>query len=184
MNNPRADRPTSLTIRGLAERLGVAPMSLYRHVRDKEDLLGEVVDVLLDGLWQPAVPESNARAWIAEASDRLRRFLVEQPAALHVYLRRPLVSPVALVRMDALLRVLRRICRTDQDAQAAYAAIHTDTVGFAALEAAPAGRRPDRGPSRTTGAIVGRLHISRPVRARPCLPARRYRAPGEGQLIN
>lgn len=35
-----------------------------------------------------------------------------------------------------MLRVLRRICATDQEAQAAYAAIHTYTIGFAALEAA------------------------------------------------
>jgi AcrR family transcriptional regulator len=126
----------SLTIRGLAERLGVAPMSLYRHVRDKEDLLAEVVDELLGGVWQPAARKADPRAWIADAADRLRRFLVEQPAALHVYLRRPVTSPAALARMEAMLRVLREICATDQEAQAAYAALHTYTVGFAALEAA------------------------------------------------
>lgn len=128
----------SLTIRGLADRLGVGPMSLYRHVRDKEDLLNEVADELLAVRWQPKAAETKMRAWIDEAADRLRRFLVEQPAALHVYLRRPVTSPAALARMDAMLRVLRRICRTDQDTRAAYAAIHTYTVGFAALEAARA----------------------------------------------
>jgi AcrR family transcriptional regulator len=126
----------SLTIGGLAERLGVAPMSLYRHVRDKEDLLAEVVDELLDGVWQPAARKTDQHRWIADAADRLRRFLVEQPAALHAYLRRPVTSPAALARMDAMLGVLRRICATDQEAQAAYAALHTYTVGFAALEAA------------------------------------------------
>ncbi len=125
-----------LTIRGLADRLGVGPMSLYRHVKDKEDLLGEVVDVLLEDRWQPRTRRTDPRTWISDAADRLRRFLVEQPAALHVYLRRPVVSPTALVRMDAMVAMLRRICHTDERALAAYAAIHTYTVGFAALEAA------------------------------------------------
>ena len=32
-----------MTIHSLAAELGVAPMSLYRHIRDKDDLLDEVV---------------------------------------------------------------------------------------------------------------------------------------------
>ena len=36
-----------MTIRSLAAGLGVSPMSLYQHVRDKDDLIDEVVDRLL-----------------------------------------------------------------------------------------------------------------------------------------
>jgi hypothetical protein len=89
-------------------------------------------------VWRPAAAQSDPWAWIAEAADRLRGFLVDQPAALHVYLRRPVTSPAALARMEEILGVLRRRCGSDEDARAAYAAIHTYTVGFAALEAARA----------------------------------------------
>lgn len=128
-----------MSIRSLAGSLGVAPMSLYRHIRDKDDLLDEVVDRLLAGVWRPAGGEDDWQAWITEAASRLRDFLVSQPAALHVYLRHPVVSPAAIDRMNAIMSVLRRTGIDEQMARSAYGTLHTYTVGFAALEAARAG---------------------------------------------
>lgn len=125
-----------LSIRNLAALLNVSPMALYRHVENKEDLLDEVVSRLLAERWRPTSAEDDWRSWIIEAADRLRRFLVEVPAALHVYLRRPVVSPTALQRMDTCLRVLSSGLNDDARARSAYAAIQTYTIGFAALEAA------------------------------------------------
>lgn len=127
-----------MTIRGLAAELGVAPMSLYRHVRDKDDLLNEVVDRLLTTAWQPRSSEHDWRTWIAEAADTLRHFLVTQPAALRVYLSHPVVSPTAITRMRAMMRVLRHATGSEYQARRGYAAIQTYTVGFAALEASRA----------------------------------------------
>jgi AcrR family transcriptional regulator len=39
-----------LTMRVLADRLGVSPMSVYRHVESKEDLLRRIPDSLLAGV--------------------------------------------------------------------------------------------------------------------------------------
>ncbi len=140
-----AGRYEEMTIRSLARALGVGPMSLYRHVRDKDDLLGEVVDRLLAAVWQPACDPGDWHAWVAEAADRLRRFLVDQPAALHVYLSHPVVSPAAIARMNAMMDVLRRAVGEEEAAGHAYAAIHTYTIGFAALEASRAGWTSDDG---------------------------------------
>ncbi|HVC77618.1 MAG TPA: TetR/AcrR family transcriptional regulator [Candidatus Micrarchaeaceae archaeon] len=131
-----------MTIRSLAAELGVAPMSLYRHVRDKDDILDEVVDRLLAPVWSPAARESDWEEWISEAANNLRRFLVTQPAALHVYLRHPVVSPAAVSRMNAMMDVLRQGLAGEESARRAYAAIHTYTVGFAALESSRAGWAP------------------------------------------
>ena len=131
-----------MSIRSLAADLGVAPMTLYRHVDDKDDLLDEVVDRLLARSWNPSLPRDNWRAWITQAADKLRRFLVTQPAALHVYLRHPVVSPAAVTRMNAMMDVLRQGMRDEARARRAYAAIHTYTLGFAALEAGRAGWTP------------------------------------------
>ena len=120
-------------------------MSLYHHVRDKDDLLDEVVDRLLVRAWKPRAGPTDWRAWVVEAADRLRRFLVAQPAALHVYLAHPVVSPAAVTRMEAVMAVLRQALGDEQAAQRAYAAIHTYTIGFAALEASRAGWDPARG---------------------------------------
>lgn len=124
-----------LTIRGLAAEMGVAPMSLYRHVRDKDDIIDEVVERLLSRVWRPRTDTSDWKTWIAEAADKLRHFLVTQPAALHVYLSHPVVSPAALARMEAMLEVLGEVSGSDEGARRAYAALQTYTIGFAALEA-------------------------------------------------
>lgn len=124
-----------MTIRSLAAGLGVSPMALYRYIRGKDDLLGEVVDRLLAGSWRPALPPDGSRAWLTEAAVKFRHFLVSQPAALHVYLQHPVASPAALERMAAVIDVLHRAGLDDQAAGRAYGALHTYTIGFAALEA-------------------------------------------------
>ena len=134
-----------MTIRGLAAQLGVAPMSLYRHIRDKDDLLGEVVDRLLARAWRPSAATDDWQAWLIEAAAKLRHFLVSQPAALHVYLSHPVVSPAAIERMNTMLDVLRRTGADEETARRAYGALHTYTIGFAALEASRAGWVPDSG---------------------------------------
>ncbi len=133
-----AGRYKQLTIRSLAAQLGVAPMTLYRHVRDKEDLLGDVVDRLLARSWEPVTPTTDTWAWVVEAADRLRRFLVEHPAALHVFLSHPVTSPTAMARLTAMLKVLQEGGLDESSAREVYLAVHTYTLGFAALEASRA----------------------------------------------
>jgi TetR/AcrR family transcriptional regulator, tetracycline repressor protein len=136
----------TMTIRRLAARLNVAPMTLYGHVKDKDDLLGEVVDRLLAARWKSAVSKSDWGRWITSVADRLRKFLVSEPAALQVYLRGPVTTPSAIRRMEEMLSVLELATGDRDSAQRAYAAIHTYTVGFAALEASRStwGRRGGR----------------------------------------
>jgi AcrR family transcriptional regulator len=131
----REGRYEQMTIRSLAAELGVGPMSLYRHVRDKDDLLLEVTDELLEKAWKPRAARHNWQVWIAEAAERLRRLLVSQPAALHTYLRQPVVTPTAMVRMKVMLAVLGDAGFDEPSAHRAYGAIHTYTIGFAALQA-------------------------------------------------
>ncbi len=131
-----------MTIRSLASDLGVSPMSLYRHVRDRDDLLDEVADQLLAKAWRPRRKTADMWSWIADAAERLRQLLVSQPAVLHVYLSHPVVSPAAIARMDEMLRVLRETGFDEAAAQRAYAAIHTYTIGFAALQASRANWSP------------------------------------------
>jgi AcrR family transcriptional regulator len=163
-----------LTIRGLAADLGVSPMALYHHVRDKDDLLDEIVDRLLARAWKPRADPADWQTWIIEAADRLRQLLVAQPAALHVYLTHPVASPAALARMDSVMRVLRQTLGDEQPAQRAYAAIHTYTVGFAALEASRSGWQPPQGsrPSSVEAGSDPNQESDRPVSQNPQLVQR------------
>ncbi len=174
-----------MSIRSLAASLGVAPMSLYRHIRDKDDLLGEVTDRLLAGSWRPAAAEEDWQAWITEAASRLRDFLVSQPAALHVYLSHPVVSPAAIDRMNAMMSVLHRAGLSEEAARSAYGALHTYTIGFAALEASRAWLRPrprghPRRGCRPPRPAACRLHHHRAVHPGPALPAPGNQQPRRG----
>ena len=163
-------------MRSLAASLGVAPMSLYRHIRDKDDLLSEVTDRLLADAWRPAAAEDDWQAWIIEAASRLREFLVSQPAALHVYLRHPVVSPAAIDRMNAMMSVLRRTGVSEETARSAYGALHTYTVGFAARSLASRLDPRQRG-HRQPRPAARRVHHHRAVHQGPALPASGNREP-------
>jgi TetR/AcrR family tetracycline transcriptional repressor len=124
-----------MTIRSLASSLGVAPMSLYRHIQDRDDLLDEITDRLLSKTWRAKKTGEDWREWIIDAAKRFRQLLVTQPAVLHVYLSHPVASAVALERMDVVIGVLRDAGFGDEEANRIYAVLHTYTIGFSALEA-------------------------------------------------
>ena len=134
----RAGELETLSIRSLASDLGVAPMSIYNHVRDKDDLLEEVVDRLLEACWEPTATPTDWVAWVREAAERLRELLITEPAALHVYLAHPVTTPNAVTRMETTLQVLSAGGFSPEAAERAYAAVHTYTIGFAALESSRA----------------------------------------------
>jgi AcrR family transcriptional regulator len=93
-------------MRNLAEELGTAPMSLYRHVRNREDLLDGVNRLALESL-QLEIPAGGAwkeRTLIWMHS--LRRELHAHPAVAPLLRLRGSLAPTLLNVLDALLRVL------------------------------------------------------------------------------
>ncbi len=79
----------------------------------------------------------------------MRRLLVDEPGALYVYLRHPVISPTATRRMELMLKILREAGYDTASSKTAYMAIQTYTVGFAALQTSRAGWTPPQGTSRT-----------------------------------
>jgi len=148
-----------MTIRSLAADLDVAPMSLYRYIRDKDDLMDEVVEeLLIQSQPMPAI-KGPWQARLTAAAEGLRRLLVEEPGALYVYLRHPVVTPTAIRRMEMMLKILRETGYDAASSKSAYLAIQTYTVGFAALEASRAGWVP---PEKTSGTANELLAMTSP----------------------
>lgn len=127
-------RYREMSIRNLAAELGVAPMTLYGHIKNRDDLLDAVVDRLLDKGWEPEVSTDDWRAWVIDATLRFHDLLATEPAALHIYLTRPVTAPTALRRMFATIDALKGAGLGPDECTNAYATIHTYTIGFAALE--------------------------------------------------
>ena len=79
----------ALTIRGVAEACGLSPMGVYRHVRDKDDLLDRVVDAVVG----PALEDLQVSgAWDQQVADLfryLRRLNLEHPGIAVLCVLRP-----------------------------------------------------------------------------------------------
>jgi TetR/AcrR family tetracycline transcriptional repressor len=125
----------SLTMRQLADQLGVAPNSIYSHFRDKaalvdavlDDLLAEIADpVIGSGAWQDGVI-----ALMARSRDTLLR---HAPLLPHLF-SRPMRGPQASRLAEATLALLEQGGIRGPDAVAGLRAILTYTFGSVALDA-------------------------------------------------
>jgi AcrR family transcriptional regulator len=96
----------AVTLRRLADRLGVTPMALYRHVAGKDDLLDGMADLLYAEL---DVPEPTGDWWdeLAALARSTRRVLLAHPTAAPLFAR-PLSGPSSWRLADALLGTLQR----------------------------------------------------------------------------
>jgi len=83
------DGVDALTIRGVAEACGLSPMGVYRHVRDKDDLLDRAVDAVVG----PGLRDLDASgSWdqqVAELFRHLRRLLLDHPGIAVLCVLRP-----------------------------------------------------------------------------------------------
>jgi AcrR family transcriptional regulator len=130
----------AVTMHAVAQRLGVTPMALYRHVDGKQALLDGLVERLLTGypLPSPDVPWPGRLTAVAEA---VRATAKQHPAVFPLLLTRPAVTPAARVVRDFVQAALREAGLAEADAARAERLISTAVLGFAASEAAGRFRR-------------------------------------------
>lgn len=109
----------ALSMRRVAERLGVGTMSLYRHVPSKAELLDVMVDRAMAEVVGPddgAAPTADDRGWRArlERVAHVNHRLYERhPWLLSVFLGRPPLGPGVVAKYDAELRTLEGIGLSD-----------------------------------------------------------------------
>ena len=74
----------AVSLRRLAQELGVTPMALYRHVRDKQDLINAMTEVVLDGIDTTAGlrPEMTWTERMRLAIDNYKEQIDARPLAL------------------------------------------------------------------------------------------------------
>lgn len=72
----------SLTMQRLATRLGAAPMSLYNHVKNKEDLLGAVSERIWAEIAASAPADDEAATWLVALGRAIRDAGRRRPNAL------------------------------------------------------------------------------------------------------
>lgn len=131
-----------LTMRGLAERLGSGVMSLYWHVRNKEDVL----DLALDGVLAYAPAEEDVGDWrggiVAMVEDWRRIMLAHQWSG--VLLPSRALGPNMLVRLEFLSQSLKKAGVPAADTNAAIWSVWNYVMGATAMRAGFGPSREDR----------------------------------------
>ena len=140
------DGYAALTMRALAQRCGVPTMTLYRHVRDKEDLLGALADRVLGQLQLPEPGELSWQEELAAVFRSVHDLLVKNPDIAEIAARQPVAGEAAYRGAEIVLEALRRAGIEGEAAASAFATLFAFTLGFVQqqlLSAAPGnlGRR-------------------------------------------
>lgn len=123
----------ALSMRRLARALGTAPMSLYRHVRDKDELLELVVDALASRL--PLPPDDAPwEETIAESLRAMRRILLDHPGMVSFVTHRALFTSSVLDTLERMLTALRQAGLSEREAARCYSTLWSLTLGSVLLE--------------------------------------------------
>jgi TetR/AcrR family tetracycline transcriptional repressor len=126
--------PDSLTMRAVAARLGCAPMSLYRHVADREQLLDLVLGEMLDEVrLTPATGEWRRDA--AALARAIRMVLLRRPNLTVLLTSRAGRGRASLASLEHALRIFRTGGFGPRDAVLCNHALGNYVAGAALWEA-------------------------------------------------
>jgi len=120
----------ALTMRTLAEMLGVAPMALYRHVANRNDL----IDAMVDAIFLEVGVPSGGGDWKTSMRKRavaVRDALTRHPWAIGLMEARRTPGPANLRHHDAVLGRLRAAGFDVPMAAHAYSLLDSYIYGFA-----------------------------------------------------
>ncbi len=131
--------PDALTMRGLGAALGTDPTAVYRHFRDKEELVRAVSERLLADV-TAGLPDDVAgwRHVVTAVCTRLRDALLRRPYLSSAVQSAPPLQPGEFAITEVLLRQFERAGLDETRAALAYHAVIELSVGSAAIDAAVA----------------------------------------------
>jgi AcrR family transcriptional regulator len=132
----------ALSMRRLADRLGVAPNTLYTYVRGKADLIDGLIDQVYAGLTLELDRSGDWTQQLTTLSQAIRAHLLAHPAVVPYALQQPGLGPHSLRLGEAIYRVLRPAGFSDQAVVGTVYALLTYILGFVALEVPRAGTDP------------------------------------------
>jgi AcrR family transcriptional regulator len=132
----------ALTMRAVADRLSISPMSLYTYVPGKAELLDLMVDSLYLAMPRPALPAGRWRKSVRAVADQNRALLGEHPWVAQVSTSRPPLGPGLMAKYEYELGAFDDLGLSDVETDAALTFLLTfvQAAATAAHEAAgPAG---------------------------------------------
>jgi AcrR family transcriptional regulator len=96
----------ALSMRRLAQELGVVPMALYKHVANKDEMLGGMIDVVV-GEIDPPLSGTDWKTAVRQRVLSARSALLRHPWASQVIESRTDPTPAVLKYMDSMVGMFR-----------------------------------------------------------------------------
>jgi AcrR family transcriptional regulator len=124
-----SDGIKSISMRRLAQELGVEAMSLYTHVRNKDDLLDGMADAVIS-----EIPLAGGAGWktsLRHMALAARKVMLRHPWAPRIIETRTAPGPAALGYINAVLGTLREGGFTIAQAHQAIHILGSRALGFA-----------------------------------------------------
>ena len=153
----------ALTMRNLAEHLGVEAMSLYYHVANKEALLDGVVEALMHEIAEEtggfAVPDDHEN-WQTNMRERIlqaRKVMLRHPWAPGVFETRTTMSPSVIMYFEALLGIMKEGGFSYDLAHHSMHAIGSRALGFSQELFTPANQQEEEESEEMFNAIADQL---------------------------
>jgi AcrR family transcriptional regulator len=125
---------SSLTMRSLAQHLGVKPMALYYHVANKSAIIDGIVDLVFSEIELPS-SDDDWRTGMERRARSARQVLRRHPWAIDLLQSRTAPGPATLRHHDAIIGGLRRAGFSVAMTAHAYALLDSYIYGFALSEA-------------------------------------------------
>ena len=119
-----------LSMRKLAEVLQVAPMALYRHIENKEDLIDAMIDVVFTEI-EPPARDGEWRTAMRQRAISVRNALERHRWAIGLMESRLHPGPANLRHHDAVLGNLRAAGFSVEQSAHAYSLLDSYIYGFA-----------------------------------------------------
>jgi AcrR family transcriptional regulator len=124
----------AVSMRRIGRELGVEAMSLYNHVRDKEDILDSICEAVLAEFRLPL-----AEVWtdaIRRAAREYRRLLLAHPTVVTLMTerKRPFTNPESLRAYEYALEVFRTAGLSEADSVKAFHVFGGYILGFVTME--------------------------------------------------
>ncbi len=130
-----ADRDglAGLTIRKIATDLSASPMGVYRHFRNKAEIIDGLVDLVVGDYDVTNHHEADWRDWVRETFHRMRHALLQHPGIMPLLGSAAFAGANAMSVMNRVLEVLIEAGLRD-DAVRLFHSLMSFTIGAVALE--------------------------------------------------
>jgi AcrR family transcriptional regulator len=96
----------AVSMRNLAQELGVVPMAFYKHVANKDELIDGMVDVVV-GEIDPPAPDTDWQSAVRQRIISARQALLRHPWAFQVIASRTSPTPAVLGYTDSIIGMFR-----------------------------------------------------------------------------